>query len=70
LDDLESSEPTDMVDIDRGVDGGEEFVEAVKPADRLTDNDAVDLAVGEDGSLVDLEMNGSGSRRIPSVLML
>ena len=59
-----------MDDIDRGVDGGEEFDEAVKPADRSTDDDAVDPVVGEDGILADLEKNGSGSRRIPSVLML
>ena len=59
-----------MDDIDRGVDGGEEFDEAVKPADRSTDDDAVDPGVGEDGILADLETNGSGSRRIPSVLML
>ena len=59
-----------MDDIDRGVDGGEEFDVTVKPADRSTNDDAVDPVVGEDGILADLEKNGSGSRRIPSVLML
>jgi hypothetical protein len=69
-DDAASSDPTDMDDIDRGYNGGEEFVDAVNPADRSIDADAADPVADEDGALADLETNGSGNQRIPSVLML
>jgi hypothetical protein len=59
-----------MDDIDRGVDGGEEFVDAINPADRSIDADVADPVADEDGAIADLETNGSGKRRIPLVLML
>ena len=67
---MESSDPIDIEDIDRVIDGEEEFVESVKPADRSTDEDADEPVADEDGFLADLEMNGSGSRRTPCVLTL
>ena len=67
---MESSDPTDIKDTDRGVDGGDEFVESVKPADRSIDDDMIDPAADGDGFLADLGTNGSTSRRIPSVLTL
>jgi hypothetical protein len=70
---MESSDPTDIDDIDRrGVDGGEDVVvDADSSADRSTKIgvDAVDPAVDDDGILDVLEMSGSGSQRMPSVLM-
>ena len=57
-----SSDPTDMEDADRGVEGAGELVEPVGPAERSSDDDAL--------GLVDLEMGDSSSRRIPSELTL
>ena len=54
---MESSDPTDIRDTDRGVDGGDEFVESVKPADRSIDDDSIDPAA--DDFLADLGTNGS-----------
>ena len=67
---MESSDPINIEDIDRMIDGEEEFVESVKPSDRSTDEDATDPATVGDGFLTDPETNDSGSRRIPSILML
>jgi hypothetical protein len=52
---MESSDPIDIEDIDRVIDGEEEFVESIKPADRSTDEDAIDLATDGDGFLAALE---------------
>jgi hypothetical protein len=67
---MESSDPIDIEDTDRGVDGGDEFVESVKPADRSIDDDMIDPATDGDGFFADPGKNGSGSRRTPSALML
>jgi hypothetical protein len=67
---MESSDPIDIEDIDRVIDGEEEFIESVKLADRSTDEGAIDLATDGDGFLADPETNGLGSRRIPSALTL
>ncbi|KAK1680966.1 hypothetical protein QYE76_041814 [Lolium multiflorum] len=65
-----SSDPTDIEDTDRGVDGGDELVESVKPAERSIDDDMVDPAADGDGFLADLGTKGSSNRRTPSALTL
>jgi hypothetical protein len=67
---MESSDPTDIEDTDRGVDGGDEFIESIKPADRSIDDDMIDPAVDGGSFLADLGTNGLISRRIPSMLTL
>ena len=57
-----SSDPTDMEDTERGVEGAGEHVDSVRPADRSGDDGALDL--------VDPEVGDSSNRRIPSALML
>jgi hypothetical protein len=69
---MESSDPTDIDDIDRrGVDGGEEVVDADNSVTRSigTVVDAVDPVADENEVLAELGTSGSGSRRTPSQLM-
>jgi hypothetical protein len=61
-----------MDDIDRGVVGGEEFVDAENSVDKATESGlvAVDPIAIDDGVFAELEAIGSGSQRMPSALML
>jgi hypothetical protein len=72
-DDIESSDPIDIDDVERrGVDGGEDVgVDANSAVDRPTETglDVVDPAADDEGFLVVLDTSGSGSRRMPSALM-
>jgi hypothetical protein len=56
LDDIESLDPTDMEDIDRGFVGGEEFVDADNSVDESTKSGLVAFASVdvEDGVLAKL----------------
>jgi hypothetical protein len=65
---MELLDPTDIKDANRGVDGGDEFIESVKPVDRSIDDDTIDPAA--DDFLADLGTNGSISGRIPFMLPL
>ena len=49
---MESSDPIDIEDINRGVYGEDEFVESVKPADKSIDDDTIGPAA--DDFLADL----------------
>jgi hypothetical protein len=51
-----------MEDTERGVEGTGEHVDPVRPADRSSDDDALEL--------IDPEVGDSSSRRIPSALTL
>jgi hypothetical protein len=53
---MKLSDPTDIEDVNRGVEGEDEFVELVRPAERSNDDDRLGPAAGGCDSLVDLEV--------------